>query len=381
MRPKSGLPKLKARRAVPQFEHGFRGNPATASYRHPQVGGEAVPVGNVSVISLFSGCGGLDLGFLGGFTYLSQLFAPLPFRIVAAYDNDSRAVQTYRLNLLDDIHEVDLANVDMSEVPPSDLLIGGFPCQDFSSSGHKLGLSGSRGRLYRVFTAYMKAHRPRVVVAENVPHLAKMGNGIILEEILHEFEDVGYDFRVWKLSCPDFGLPQSRHRLFMVGVRRDLPGAPTPPVPDFRSRHRTIESAIGDLENVSDESIPNQSQYFVATKATAGAGQGDQDNVRGTLAYCIRANAKARIQFHYGLSRRLTVRECARLQSFPDEFVFPQAAMNNMTQIGNAVPPIVGHHVARSIAEYFASIGTGRDLGTSGRSLRPIQLSLLTGCQ
>lgn len=257
MRPKSGLPKLKARRAVPQFEHGFRGNPATASYRHPQVGGEAVPVGNVSVISLFSGCGGLDLGFLGGFTYLSQLFAPLPFRIVAAYDNDSRAVQTYRLNLLDDIHEVDLANVDMSEVPPSDLLIGGFPCQDFSSSGHKLGLSGSRGRLYRVFTAYMKAHRPRVVVAENVPHLAKMGNGIILEEILHEFEDVGYDFRVWKLSCPDFGLPQSRHRLFMVGVRRDLPGAPTPPVPDFRSRHRTIESAIGDLENVSDESIPN----------------------------------------------------------------------------------------------------------------------------
>ena len=77
------------------------------------------------------------------------------------------------------------------------------------------------------------------------------------------------------------------------------------------------------------------------------------------LAYCIRANAKARIQFHYELQRRLTVRECARLQSFPDEFVFPFAAMTNMTQIGNAVPPTLAHHVARTVADYLSKVDNG----------------------
>jgi DNA (cytosine-5)-methyltransferase 1 len=113
------------------------------------------------------------------------------------------------------------------------------------------------------------------------------------------------------------------------------------------------------LIGVADESVTNQSQYFVATKATSGGGQGDHKNQRGELAYCIRANAKARIQFHYELDRRLTVRECARLQSFPDEFVFPFAAMSSMSQIGNAVPPILAHHVARVVADHLARLDRG----------------------
>ena len=110
---------------------------------------------------------------------------------------------------------------------------------------------------------------------------------------------------------------------------------------------------------MTDEQVPNQSQYFVATKATSGGGQGDHKNKKGELAYCIRANAKARIQFHYDLERRLTVRECARIQSFPDEFVFPHSAMNNMTQIGNAVPPVLGWSVAKVIAEFLHNVDAG----------------------
>jgi DNA (cytosine-5)-methyltransferase 1 len=120
--------------------------------------------------------------------------------------------------------------------------------------------------------------------------------------------------------------------------------------------HRAIDDALDDLMPITDETVTNQSQYFVATAATKGGGQGDHVSKRGQLAYTVRANAKARIHFHYELPRRLTVRECARLQSFPDHFVFPHSAMNAMTQIGNAVPPIVGYRVAESLLAYFRTL-------------------------
>lgn len=376
MRPKSGLPKRKALRAMPQFEFGFRNNPATEAYRHPQLSGLASDKrGEVTVTSLFAGCGGLDLGMLGGFTYRSELYEALPFRIVAAYDNDRKAVATYKLNLSPDIWELDLTVARMADLPNSDLLIGGFPCQDFSSSGPKLGLEGSRGRLYRVMVRYMEHHRPKVVVAENVPHLLKMKKGAMIEEVLSEFEEVGYDFKVWNLHCPSYGLPQNRNRLFLVGVRRDLQGEPAMPTPLFAGRHRPVEWAIDDLSAVADETIPNQSQYFVATKATAGAGQGDQVNKKGSVAYCVRANPKARVHFHYDLDRRLTVRECARLQSFPDEFVFPHASGPNIMQIGNAVPPIIAHQVGRSLSDYFSGLERGRSSERRSRSRPSLQLA------
>jgi DNA (cytosine-5)-methyltransferase 1 len=208
----------------------------------------------------------------------------------------------------------------------------------------------------------MHLHQPEMVVGENVPHLATLHGGQYLKAIIRDLEAEGYNFAVWNLFAPDFGLSQSRRRLFIVGVRKDLGFPPAPPVPTNRFRHSPIEEAIGDLAAITDETITNQSQYFVATKATAGGGQGDHSNKRGQLSYCIRANAKARIQFHYELPRRLTVRECARLQSFPDEFVFPFAAMTNMSQIGNAVPPILAHRVGLTVAEHLARLDAGERL-------------------
>lgn len=377
MRPKSGLPKRRALRNLPVFQHGFRTNPATAEYRNPALNG-AVSGGAHTVVSLFAGCGGLDLGFLGGFRYLSKIYAAHPFRIVHAVDIEERAVETYRLNLGEHAVVGDLTAIPASDLPRARVLIGGFPCQDFSSSGPKVGFAGSRGMLYRVLMDYMNEHRPDLVVGENVPHLGRLQQGKYLETIVRDFESCGYEFDVWEIFCPDFGLSQSRRRLFFVGKRADLPGFPERPLPTHAGRHLPIEVAIGDLEPVTDESVTNQSQYFVATRATSGGGQGDHTNRRGELAYCIRANAKARIQFHYSRDRRLTVRECARLQSFPDEFVFPFPAMTNMSHVGNAVPPIVGHRVAGAVASYLSQLDGGRATPQRVRAARARQHELFS---
>lgn len=353
MRPKSGLPKRRALRRMPEFEYGMRDNPHFLKRANPNLRGQA---NGHSVVSFFAGCGGLDLGALGGFEFHGKYYEPQPFNILGAYDNDAKAVEAYKLNIADHAHLADLTQVDMADIPAADILFGGFPCQDFSSCGHKQGFSGPRGLLYQKMVDYMRLYQPKVVVGENVPLLKGMKEGALLDQIVRDLTAVGYTVKYWFLNCPDYGLPASRRRIFIICVRDDLPGFPIAPQASHVMRHVSIDEAIDDLMPISDESVPNQSQYFVATKATAGAGQGDQMSERGKVGYAVRANAKARIHFHYELERRLTVRELARLQSFPDEFIFPFAAGPNVMLIGNAVPPIVGHAVTRSVADYLATL-------------------------
>lgn len=351
MKRKDGKKKLKAIRSRPEYVDGLRDSQRKLGVLYPKISKDMY-----SAVSLFSGCGGLDLGFQGGFSVFNQDYATNPFRILAAYDNLTDAIQTYRLNLGNEIEDRDLSNPTEHTMPKADVLLGGFPCQDFSSSGPKVGLDGERGKLYTTLVRYMKLHQPKVVVAENVPHLARLAGGKYLDHILSEFTRCGYRFNVWELYCPEYGLPQSRRRLFMVGVRNDLQGFPKKPISTHKSHFFTVDEALSDLEKISNESVTNQSQYFVASRASSGGGQGDHCNRIGDVAYCIRANSRGRIQFHYNLDRRLTVRECARLQSFPDEFVFPFTTQRNLTLIGNAVPPIVAHKVALSISNYLSEI-------------------------
>lgn len=356
MRRKDGKPQTRALRNKAKFDVGFRESvnarqhcygSCTCAYR---------------VTSFFSGCGGLDFGFMGGFSVLGKCYEPLPFDIVGAYDILQDAVECYKLNIGDRIKQVDLTQLEVGTLPGTDVLIGGFPCQDFSSSGPKTGFDGKRGKLYQVLLNYMRAHRPRLVVGENVIHLARMKDGAVLKTIVRDFESVGYHFDVWNLYAPDYGVPQSRKRLFFVGVRNDIKGFPVKPPPTNALAPVTISQALRDLEDVTDESVTNQSQYFVSSKATAGGGQGDTVNEADKVALCIRANARGRIQFHYRLPRRLTVRECARVQTFPDEFVFPYTTQRNLTLIGNAVPPILAHAVAASVARFLQATDDGVNL-------------------
>lgn len=308
---------------------------------------------NFTLVSMFTGVGGLDMGFEGGFQYKEQYFESQPFSTLAAYEKDEKCVATIKQNLDIPISQVELSEELVNDLPSADVLIGGFPCQDFSSCGPKRGLSSDRGQLYKVLVRYMQYHQPKIVCAENVPNLARMQKGAVLETIINDFREQGYKVQVWDLFAPDYGVPQSRRRLFFVCTRDDLEGEPLKPEPKFVGRHRGTKWAIEDLEKIIDETIPNQSQYFKASKAKKGNGQGDEHCKAGEPSYTIRANAKSRVQFHYKLDRRLTIRECARLQTFPDSFVFPHSATSNVMQIGNAVPPMLSYEVATSIREFL----------------------------
>lgn len=306
-----------------------------------------------TIVSYFCGCGGLDLGFRGGYEYRNEKYPRLPFQILDAYDFNEKCVATYNDYFGDCAHVVDLSKIDAKDVPAADVLIGGFPCQEFSSCGPLGGLDSERGQLYKALLRYMKEHSPKVVVGENVINLERMQKGEVIRIIVKDLVDMGYKVEVWKMYAPDYGVPQSRTRLFFICVRNDLPGFPEKPAPRFADKHRSIEWAIGDLINITDESIPNQSQYFAASKAKKGNGQGDESCKKDAPAYTIRANPKSRVQFHYQLDRRLTVRECARIQTFPDDFRFGFAKTVSISQIGNAVPPLLASCVAESIANYL----------------------------
>jgi len=313
-----------------------------------------------SVVSYFCGCGGLDLGFRGDFIYHYENYARLPFNITAAYDNEPRCVETYN-GYFGEGHAfvMDLTSIDVLTVPKATVLIGGFPCQEFSSCGPLGGLESKRGRLYLTLIQYMNVHKPLIVVGENVINLERMDNGAVLETIKTDFAAAGYNVEVWKLYAPDYGIPQRRSRLFFICVRNDIHtkhGMPEKPKAEFIGRYRSIEWAIGDLVDITDESIPNQSQYFDASRAKKGNGQGDEKNKKDLPAYTIRANPKSRVQFHYSLNRRLTVRECARIQTFPDDFIFTHAKTTSISQIGNAVPPVLAYKVAKSIAMYLNKV-------------------------
>lgn len=315
-----------------------------------------------SVVSYFCGCGGLDLGFRGGFKYHNEDYPALSFNIIEAYDNEPRCIETYN-DYFGANHACvkDLAEAKPEEISKADILIGGFPCQEFSSCGPLGGLESERGRLYQTLIAYMNTHKPKIVVGENVINLERMEKGEVLKTIKRDLVAAGYVVKVWKMFAPDYGVPQRRTRLMIMCVRKDLfekYGFPEEPEARFKDKHRSIEWAIGDLIDITDNSIiPNQGDYFGASKAKKGNGQGDESNKKDKPAYTIRANPKSRVQFHYSLDRRLTVRECARIQTFPDDFKFKYSKTVNISQIGNAVPPIMAYLVAQSVEQYLGKIG------------------------
>lgn len=307
-----------------------------------------------SVVSMFAGCGGMDLGFTGGFWYHNTLYPKQPFQIVAAYDNDRKCKRTYDRNFEHELTLLDLANAHPKSLPVAEVLIGGFPCQEFSACGPQGGVDSHRGGLFRAMTRYAAHHKPMLVLAENVPNLARINGGKDLSTICKAFTRAGYRTLLWSVYAPDYGVPQTRERLIIIAVRKDLASDPVLPEPKFSKSYRSIEWAISDLVGVLDDSVPNQNQYFKAGLAKNGHGQGDEVNEASLPAYTIRANSRSRVQFHYLLPRRLTVRECARIQTFPDTFVFPDEATPSVRQIGNAVPPMLAHILATSVAQFMA---------------------------
>ena len=301
-----------------------------------------------TVVSMFSGCGGMDLGFLGGFEFLGRSYAPLPYRIIWANDNNPAACATYRHNLNESIHCGDVWEYISTLPKQADLVIGGFPCQDVSINGKRNGL-GNRSILYKAMLEAVDRVRPRLFIAENVKGLTMAHNGEAFPRIIEEFEALGYDVS-WKLYlAADYGVPQMRERIFIVGTCRNSPVKPfTPPKVELeKDKWITTETAIGDLiTEPEDENINH-----IWSRARSSPDQGSRTVTANRPAETIRAECHGNIQFHYQLPRRLSMREAARIQSFPDNFSFRAKLRQTERQLGNAVPPVLAWHIAKAALE------------------------------
>lgn len=315
----------------------------------------AVPLPTLSrralrVVSMFSGCGGMDLGFMGGFEFLGTRYPCLPFEIEWANDLNRAACRTYEQNLRGPIHCGDVWDFLDSLPHSADVLVGGFPCQDISINGKMKGVEGARSGLYRAMLAGIEKTKPRVFVAENVKGLLMKHSQDSLRQITDDFSALGYRVSVNLYLAADYGVPQMRERVFIVGVKDRTKKFRVPDPLRMNENWITAREALKDLELQQEE----QSINHIWSRANVSPEQGNRILRADRPASTIRAECHGNIQFHYSLPRRISMREAARIQSFPNSFVFTGGLREIERQVGNAVPPVLAWHVANAVSGCFA---------------------------
>lgn len=346
----------------------------------------------LNVLSLFSGAGGMDLGFKGGFDYLGYNYSENPFNLVFANDIFKQAADIYEDNFKHRVERRSIIDLELSEidsfiteetgllVPEVDIVLGGFPCQTFSYSGKRKGLSDPRGQLYLQMIRVIDHYRPKMFVAENVDGIRnsrknQAGEDIdksALDVILEDFEKHGYEVQYKVLNAADYGVPQTRRRVIILGIRNDLGTTSDVFYPQTKFDEcgdktgfpwKTSFDGIDDIwDQINNPMYPNHTSKDISrAKFYPGKKmQGNNKISRDRPAPTIRAEHHGNIEAHYrsldGYDpedmngwRRLSVRECARLQSFPDSFIFTSSASSAYKAIGNAVPPVMAWHIARAV--------------------------------
>ena len=308
-------------------------------------GARQLPRRMFKVASMFSGCGGMDLGFQGEFTFLGRHYERHPFDIVWANDHNEKACRTYRRNIGEHIHLDDAWDILDTLPKRVDLLIGGFPCQDISVNGKGAGVNGKRSGLYRVMVEAIKLTRPKVFVAENVKGLLMRNNASSLQRVIEDFGGLGYRLHYKLYQAANYGVPQTRERVFIVGTSPRVRSF-VPPVEELSEKdYVTASEALRDLERLGEDASINH----IWSRANKSPEQGQRRLVASRPGYTIRAECHGNIQYHYKLRRRISMREAARLQSFPDEFIFDAMLRETERQVGNAVPPVLAWHVAKAV--------------------------------
>ena len=329
------------------------------------------------VVSLFTGAGGLDLGLKGGFTSVGESYEHNPFDIIWANELNRKACDTLELNFPDtqvvcgDISKIAKVNQEQEqnvelfehnvEIPSADVVVGGFPCQDFSLAGKRQGLTVQRGQLYLSMAKVIENVKPKVFLAENVKGLLSWEGGLGIKTMVEDFAKIGYKVSYRLLNTADYGVPQKRERVIILGVREDIDADIVWPEPTHSSDPEstglkpwvTLKDAIGDLEDDKVHFCLPNSGY---SKAKLFPGR--QGNTKTKADYpgpTMRAEHHGNIEFHYGLDRRLSAREAARIQSFPDDFVFLRSTSDAYRQVGNAVAPVFGWHLAKALQKMLDS--------------------------
>ena len=324
------------------------------------------------IVSIFSGCGGLDLGFhLEGFT------------TVWANDFCEWAVASFRKYFGDVINLGDITQINPytdKSIPDCDLILGGFPCQDFSVIWKQPGLQGKRGGLYRNFLEFVDAKKPKAFVAENVKGLLTANKRKAIDVIMKDFENIapGYLVKPHLYDFADYGVPQHRERLLIVGIRMDTEFNFIHPVPThgegrprpYRTAGEAIEGALEAKYNNEHMKCLDKTRRMLELIPEGGnfadIPKDHELYVKGMISHVYRrlhrdepsktiiaAGGGGTWGYHYSEPRPLTNRERARLQTFPDDFEFVGSVAEVRRQIGNAVPPEGVRALARALLPLF----------------------------
>ena len=308
----------------------------------------------LTVISLFAGAGGLDLGFIQA-----------GHQIVWANDHDPDSVETYKANIDKHIVLGDIGDFDPRTTPSTDVLIGGLPCQGFSLANINKIDNDARNDLHAQFARFLFAKRPKYFMMENVRGMLSLDGGKAFKEILSSLDKAGYATEHKLINAADFGVPQTRIRLFIIGVRRDLIGSyryvfpqPThtkdPSVGSINKSWIALKAALKGIPEPSGKHcLLNHvgSKYKVTNRNFTGHRRTDPNKPSPTIL--ARGDGKGGVCAiqHPRNHRRLTVRESAIIQTFPIDFAFTGKINSMYRQVGNAVPVRVAMCIASGFQE------------------------------
>ncbi len=323
----------------------------------------------LKVASIFSGCGGSDLGILGGFEFNGKKYGTLPFEIVFALDNDANAVETYNKNFTQPAIVANIVKFPIKKIPEFDLLLGGFPCQSFSSVNPTKDPFDDRAKLYKRMAQVLKEKKPKFFIAENVKGLVVLKKGEIFKKVLDKFEKQGYT-TYWRLvNAADYGVPQRRVRVFIIGVRNDLKYIYKFPNPIFSENTEDIKKKWVTLGSVIKSLEIAEEKYYFSEKAVLGMKNAKNNMKRGlaqdlnkpcltVTSHLAKVSLNSRdpvllVDPKKERYRRFTPKEAAQIQSFPKSFNFAGSEAKAYHQIGNAIPPVMMWHIAKALFDSF----------------------------
>lgn len=318
---------------------------------------------SLRLVSLFSGCGGMDLGAEGGFAFLGRRYPRLPIEVVHASDIDPRAVKMYNAYFQKPAELRDVRELLAKDLPRFDLLTGGFPCQSFSISAQnpkRLGFVDERGQLFFEIRRLLETGRPKAFIAENVKGLLSANGGEAFPLVVSEFESAGFHVKWRLLNASHFGVPQKRERVFIVGFadrraaeRFEFPRSTTEACPVALSEVLESPTEVDERFYFSNRAVHGMKATKNSRLMNKGRAQdvGRPCNTVSTHLAKVSLNSTDPVLFVDGRYRMFTPREVARIQSFPEDFPLDVPKGTAYFGLGNAVPPVLMWHVSRNVVK------------------------------
>lgn len=319
-------------------------------------------MGKLRVASFFCGCGGTDVGLLGGFDFQGKYYDSNNMEIVYANDIDPNACAIFEKNFGVTPDGRDIREVKSDEIPEFDILTGGFPCQSFSIVAQnpvRLGIKDERGKLFFEMCRVLREKQPKCFIAENVKGIMTANKRSAFPLILKEFEDSGYDVKYSILNSANYGVPQKRERVIIVGFRKDLKIDFTFPNLVFENEEQFVP-----LSTVVEDTVDEK--YFFSARAVEGMMKNRKSmnkgraqdvtkpcNTVGAHLAKVSLNSTDPVLMVDGRYRRFTPREVARIQSFPETFELVGSESAQYRALGNAIPPVMIWHVANAVSKQY----------------------------